>query len=150
MKDKHYEDEYFEIPRTEGYEKTFHDFLERCGFDSYGHIDHVELQPFSTHTGFENGVFVLRPYYWGDDDRIADLPNFVYKPDNITISWYKYPMRGAYMNKALNEYEFFSMLCECEASLDGIYGGTKRYTERPETKDEYLARMRELEKEMEG
>lgn len=53
----------FEIPRRDEYEKIFHEFMERSGFDTYGNIVHEELKPYATKTGFENDTFVLRPFY---------------------------------------------------------------------------------------
>lgn len=50
---------------------------------------------------FENDVFIVRPYYYGMDEKIAALPNFEYKPDGLKICWYKYMMRDAYSNKEL-------------------------------------------------
>lgn len=41
-------------------------------------------------------VFTIRPYYWGDDDKIAALPNLVC--NNIQINWYKYFDRDSYCN----------------------------------------------------
>jgi hypothetical protein len=91
-------------------------------------------------------VFILRPYYWGDDESKADLPNFVYKPEGIEISWYKYPFRDAYCSKNINEAGFVDMLAECEKSLDSVYGGKQRIVERRQTFAEYTEEMAELDK----
>lgn len=33
------------------------------------------------------------------------LPNFLYKPDNLEINWYKYPLRDSYSNRLFDEQE---------------------------------------------
>ena len=66
---------------------------------------------------FENAVFIVRPYFWGESEEIAAKPNFVYKPDNIEIDWYKYPMRDAYCNKKMTADEFGEMMEKCKESL---------------------------------
>lgn len=47
---------------------------------------------------------VFRPYYWGDDDEHAVLPNLEF--EGIEIRWYKYIGRGMSVNKALSEKEW--------------------------------------------
>lgn len=94
------------------WEEPFYEFLTACGFDGYGY---QEKDPSADH--FENDVFILRPYYWGDDDDIAALPNFVYKPKNIEISWYKYPLRDAYISGEMTDEEFLEMLADCRQSF---------------------------------
>ena len=140
----------FAVPRTEDYEWAFQDFLKRSGFDTYGYVENEKLKPFwnDSSFSFENDVFVLRPYYWGDDENIEDLPNFVFKPKNIQITWYKYPLRNAYISENITAGEFQNMLAECEKSLDSVYGGKTRYVERPETFEEYMIGMREFEKSL--
>ena len=137
----------FQIPRTEGYQGVFGAFLERSGFGSYGEVVNPKLNPFRTvdDLGFENDTFIIRPYYWGDDEEKMDLPNFVYKPKGIVISWYKYPFRDAYCSKNVNEAEFADMLAECEKSLDSVYGGKQRVVERRETFEEYKEGMAKLD-----
>ena len=86
-------------------QELFHTFLDICGWsDSY-----IE---------FKNDVFELNPYCWDEEDekRYA-LPNFIYKPNSVTIKWYKYPMRDAYINKPLTLYEFWLMLDDCIKSV---------------------------------
>lgn len=93
------------------YQDVFQDFLEKNGFDGYGHKEG------SGGDVFENDTFVVRPYYWGDDKDVAVLPNFVYKPENVEISWYKYPMRDAYSSIELTPEKFEKILSACEQSL---------------------------------
>lgn len=129
----------FQIPRTEGYETVFSAFLERSGFGSYGEILNEKLEQYRTADGcgFENDVFVLRPYYWGEDEKKMELPNFYFKPKKVEIRWYKYPFRDAYCSTDIDEMGFMYMLAECEKSLDDVYGGRARTVERMQTFAEY-------------
>ena len=105
--------EYAVRPR-EVYQDAFCRFLYDNGFDGYGTPPEGVNDWF-----FENDTFIVRSYYWGEDETIAALPNFVYKPANIEISWYKYPMRDAYCNKDVDIETFKSILIDCEKSLKG-------------------------------
>lgn len=100
--------EYSVEPREE-YQEPFQEFLELNGFDSYGIR--------GTNRGYENDTFIIRPYYWGDDEDTAALPNFVYKPTGLEISWYKYPMRDAYSNQDVDVETFKTILNNCAASM---------------------------------
>lgn len=93
------------------YQNMFVDFLIRNGFDGYGYHD-----PYDD-PAYENDTFVLRPYYWGEDEEVAELPNFIYKPIGLFISWYKYPMRDAYSNMDVSPEAFRQILKECERSM---------------------------------
>lgn len=99
---------YLVEPR-EDYQDAFCKFLEHNGFDYYG-IHGKERT-------FENDTFVVRAYYWGEDEDIAALPNFVYKPTGLEIKWYKYPMRDAYSNQDIDIETFKTILTICEASI---------------------------------
>lgn len=100
--------EYHIEPREE-YQDAFADFLFANGFDGYGFKDGKRE--------FENNKFIIRTYYWGEDEKIAALPNFVYKPTGLEISWYKYPMRDAYSNQDIDIESFKKMLQNCAESL---------------------------------
>jgi len=67
--------------------------------------------------GFDNEIFTIRPYYWGEDDEIENLPNFLYKPTGFEIEWYKYAFRAASMNQDLNEQQIRNIFIECAKSL---------------------------------
>ena len=67
--------------------------------------------------GFDNEIFTIRPYYWGDNEEIMELPNFIYKPTNFQIQWYKYAFRDSYMNQNLTEDEILNIFKECVKSL---------------------------------
>ena len=73
------------------------------------------------HDYFDNGIFELRPYYWGDATAIITKPNFVHKRTGTSLFWYKYPLRGAYFNfNAPSPEEFEKIINECIESLEGI------------------------------
>ena len=102
--------EYAVEPREE-YQESFACFLDALGFDYHGHDERGD--------GMDNDVFTIRPYYWGEDEVIAELPNFVYKPTGLEIRWYKYPMRDAYSNQDVSVEEFKEILKACLRSTFG-------------------------------
>lgn len=103
-------------------EDIFLAWLRSNGFDDYGHWLDTRLIAYVDENGrFDNAVFTLLPYYWGDDEALQSMPNFVYKPDDICIYWYKYPLRQAYANKPLTEEKLADMLNVCGESLEQLY-----------------------------
>lgn len=70
------------------------------------------------HRKFENDTFIVRPYYWGDSDELKALPNFLYKPENINIDWYKYPFRDSYSNVKLDYKKLREIIDDCLKSLE--------------------------------
>lgn len=79
---------------------------------------------------YANEIFVIRPYYWGDctcgaeeKDQLHNptcgllLPNFVYKPKNFKMDWYKYPLRDAHMSEKITYEEFCRILKICATSI---------------------------------
>ena len=96
------------VPR-DSWQDIFAEFLFANDFDSYGFHNGER--------GFENYTFIIRPYYWGEDEEIQALPNFVYKPENITISWYKYPMRDAYCSHNISDDKFREIVAKCNESM---------------------------------
>lgn len=102
---------YAVVPRKD-YQDVFCDFLYDNGFDMYGNKYQL---PYNT--SYANGVFTIRPYYWGDDEIIARLPNFEYKPTGLKIRWYKYPMRDAYSNQDVDVDTFKKILKNCAESM---------------------------------
>ena len=134
----------YPVPRDEWQDK-FCEFLEECGFDSYGHIEDDKLEAYietkvsslankdiyseeSTLVKenpeyrphlhyFDNGVFMLNPYYWGDADDLAEMCNFKYYPTNYELCWYKYPLRDAWANKELTFDDFCDLIDKCRESL---------------------------------
>ena len=69
----------YEIDRKK-YQDIFLEWLDAHGFDGYGLAADAQMAERFTSEGedtrFENDVFVIRPYYWGEDARIAAKPNF--------------------------------------------------------------------------
>ena len=84
--------------------------LKKAGLDFYGSSD-------DDSEFFENDVFIIRPYYWGNDEKLMDLSNFVYKPEGFEINWYKYPFRDSYMNKNYSVKEVEETFRKCLMSL---------------------------------
>ena len=103
----------YAIPRDIGYEQRFRLWLYDNGFDGYGIHN-------SGADEIETDVFVIRPYYWGEDEALMDLPNFEYKPTGLKISWYKYPMRDAYSNQNISPKQFKEILEECSKAMEDI------------------------------
>jgi hypothetical protein len=66
---------------------------------------------------FENDVFALRPYYWGDDDGEAAKPNFLHKPSGLEIRFYKYLGRGMSVSRHVCPDCFLPIFAECMNSL---------------------------------
>lgn len=100
----------FPVPRE--WTHKFCNRLEEMGFDSYGFYEEA------TNNGyFENEVFKIRPYYWGNDMEIAKEPNFIYKPTGYELCWYKYPLRDSYGNKNITFTQFATMLKCCVGSM---------------------------------
>lgn len=121
-----------EFPVNRDWQDMFIEHLYQLGFDGYGMpnevdrngkspVDYMEKQIVSS-TGekfykYENDVFSIMPYYWGDDDEICELPNFKHKPTGFELSWYKYALRDSYMNQDLSKEELELMLKNCVTSM---------------------------------
>jgi FkbM family methyltransferase len=80
---------------------------------------------------YENDIFEIHPYYWGEctcedqnengyhtPDCLLMRPNFVYKPTGYKLEWYKYAMRDAYANMDLSIKEFAEMVLHCANSVE--------------------------------
>ena len=102
----------YEVPRKE-FEDILLPLMEEVGVGLRGY----DKDPDETYATFENDIFLIRPYYWGNDDKIASLSNFVYKPTNFQIQWYKYPLRDSYMNQDINVEQFKEIIKNCKKSL---------------------------------
>lgn len=110
------------IPR-EPLQDMFVMMLDNIGCDGYGIATGkipAGLKKNENTGGVYNNVFEVNPYYWGEDEEIADLPNFVYKPLGLRVYWYKYPMRDAWTNYGWTESEiieeFQKALSDCTES----------------------------------
>lgn len=95
------------------------EILYALGMDGYGEFREklpegwTELSP----VGHTNGVYTVRPYFWGDCSEecvSADLPdheciptcpcvlpNFEHHPSGFTLKWYKYSLRDSYSSAPL-------------------------------------------------
>ena len=107
----------FRLERHPG-QKLFSQFFEKIGVDGYGYADEDSpLKAFEKETGeyyiIDTPLFSITPYYWGENEDVMKLPNFVYKPEGIEIQWYKYPLRDAYSNVKLNEKKLKEILDKC-------------------------------------
>lgn len=176
----------YEVDR-EKYQYIFHEYLEAMGFDTYGHHEKA-----GGDGRFDNGIFSVFPYYWGDctcgydkleeewskqnqhdptcyqieyhklpdddpddkhlkallekwklpmagcaihctcthekrwiawrekHDHTSECPftwvNFHYKPTNLIIEWYKYPLRDSYSNRPFTTKELVDILEHCKQS----------------------------------
>lgn len=109
----------FPVPREEQWEGPLFILLDELGNGIYG----IE---------FENDVFSVFPYWWGDctcgrEYEFADnshakecklmVPNFHYKPTDFRLKWYKYAIRDSYMNQNITPREFLEIINECLKSL---------------------------------
>lgn len=109
------------------WQDDFVEFLVECGFGYRGELDEenekinqnkvVQVSPQGDWIGFENDVFSVFPYYWGDDDELLTKPNFVYKPTGYQLSWYKYPLRDSYMNQQITFEEMEKIMEHCRMSV---------------------------------
>lgn len=91
--------------------------MSEMGFDFYGYMERDDVKK-TDRGGFENEVFMINPYYWGDDTDIAMEPNFVFKENDFRIDWYKYPLRDSYSNMDVTFTEFATMLKKCVKSIN--------------------------------
>lgn len=121
----------YPVPRE--WQDVFCGRLNEMGFDSYGiprdagrprydptvgaHLDKYERVINGGEGGvgraYETDLFVIRPYYWGDDDTIAALPNYEYKPTGFKLYWYKYALRDSYMNQDVTLAQLDVMMRDC-------------------------------------
>jgi len=114
------------------FEDLFLEYLELMSFlNDYGYS-----QKF--YEGFENDIFYIKSYHWGgctceiSDEKGLDVmtspdkhdhecliykPNFIYKPSNFLLSWYKHPLRGNYCNQELTITKFNNIMKHCYQSL---------------------------------
>lgn len=117
-------------PVDRNWQNAFVTKLWDMGFDSYGcpKYDESEYEgefkviksqygDSDNATYFENDTFVLMPYYWGDDEKICELPNFVHKPSGFELSWYKYALCDAYMNKDITFDYLMDIMNDCKRSI---------------------------------
>ena len=106
-------------------QEIFGKFFEAVKVDSYGYAEEDSpLKAFEKETEeyyiIDTPLFSIMPYYWGYNEEVMELPNFVYKPEGIEIQWYKYPMRDAYSSVPLDEKRLKEILDKCAGSIKGV------------------------------
>ena len=79
---------------------------EKTGEKDYGYAPH-----------FSNDFFIIRPYYWGEDENEMELPNFEVPSENFSLTWYKYPFRGSYSSEKLTPKRWNDLVQKCIKSL---------------------------------
>ena len=67
---------------------------------------------------FSNDFFIIRPYYWGEDEEEMDKPNFEVPSENFRLSWYKYPFRSSYASEKLTPKRWNDLVQKCIKSLE--------------------------------
>lgn len=112
----------WELPRDE-WQDSIASALERCGFDTYGRPCFEGLKPYVLHdgtSGCDFGDFLVRAYYWGDNETLFKLPNFEDRKRDIKIHWYKYPLRGNYCNQEMDFDGFCEMVDDFEQTVKAL------------------------------
>jgi len=114
----------YSLDRDDEYETLFDNFLTK----EFRHLNGEYIEQY--YQGFENDVFYLRSFYWGecscggDDDDMTSpelhnkecliyKPNFIYKKNGFELHWYKYPLRGNSCNKEISTEYFRDILEHC-------------------------------------
>lgn len=64
---------------------------------------------------FQNEVFSMRSFYWGDDEAVASLPNF--KCGEFEATWYKYLGRSSTQSDSLTFEQWQDIFTKCYSSL---------------------------------
>lgn len=116
-----------EYPVDRSWQDAFVTKLYDMEFDSYGlpkkeeSAYKGEFKVIKSKAGdsryFENEVFMIMPYYWGDDDELSEMPNFIHKASGFHMSWYKYALRDSYMNKEISFVELMDIMEDCKKSI---------------------------------
>ncbi len=120
---------YHHIPRDHRQDR-FALMLEYMLCDRYGYAQGgSKLQDFETHFAdddpmkhyvIDTPLFTIRPFYWGDSDEVYRMPNFVFKPWSLEISWYKYPFRDAYSNCHMTDDMWDELIQSCKDYYDSL------------------------------
>lgn len=102
--------------------KEWQELFDITETDYHGHCcvpDGEDTSHINSRGGYENEVFAIRPYWWGDSDDRTEIeaPNFIYKPTDFKIWWYKYPFRGSSMNQDLCIEEIRQIIIKCINSV---------------------------------
>ncbi len=72
-------------------------------------------------TEYENDVFILHPYCWCGKWSCRwcenNYANYIYKPLDYQVTWYKYIGRSVEENKTLTKDQFDKMINHCFESV---------------------------------
>lgn len=113
------------------------ELCDKAGIDNYGCYNGQWGDSYNVYEGFKNDTFQVFPYFWGecedvegyDDSADGDCgecavkdclvlkPNFTFFPQNVTLSWYKYPWRDSYANNQLTVGQYNEIFQQCIDSL---------------------------------
>jgi len=70
---------------------------------------------------FENDVFMMHSFCWCEQKKCewcsGGAPNFLYKPTNFGINWYKWIGRSMGYSKKISSKEWKSMIKDCIESV---------------------------------
>jgi len=103
--------EEYSVPREKWMDGPFQILIdainEKTGEKDYGYAPH-----------FSNDFFIIRPYYWGEDENEMELPNFEVPSENFSLTWYKYPFRSSYASEKLTPKRWNDLVQKCIKSLE--------------------------------
>lgn len=77
----------------------------------------TKINNFGYTPDFSNDYFIIRSYYWGDDEEEMEKPNFEISSENFSLIWYKYPFRGSYATEKLTPQRWNDLIQKCMNSL---------------------------------
>lgn len=136
----------FEVPRSVGYE----DELFRLGRVLFEQEVDEKYIAFGQYV---YDIFELRSFLWDCDfdceedgeenkdiskckiDNWCEKPNFYYKPTDLKIYWYKYPLRSAECNQNISLSDFVNIINRCiESYVNCDCHEDFRDTHRPDCK----------------
>lgn len=111
----------YEVPRGQWQDK-FAELLDFFHLDYHGVANEKSIDKMrkkhnvviNDRDGIRTPKFEINPYYWGDDDSIIYIPNFIYFPTEYELMWYKYPLRDSYANQDITFKEFCRMIDDCK------------------------------------
>ena len=98
--------------------KVWSEFAEKAKLDMYGFYEGKKAGLLNGRGSITNDIFEINPYYWNDDDEEAEKPNFWYKPTDLKIYWYKYPLRDTWANQEITAESLKKVLEHCLQSLE--------------------------------
>ena len=106
----------FPISRDEWQDK-FCELMDALDMDYHCYVPN-DCKNQTDRGGYENDVFLINPYYWGEDEEIEKEPNFIFKPLGYELQWYKYPLRDTWANMDIAYDKFAEIIDECIDSIE--------------------------------